>query len=204
MVSASGGPVVTGRLLAICLIAVWPIMAVFPRLGFVLDGRYGIVPTALIFAALGVRDRRGCPTCLDGESSTQLGVIGAPVAVWVAVLVLPYQWRIIGHHRVDPNAKSAALLSFLETNNVGYVAGSYWAILPITYVTDARIPSAVTAGFPIRYPLYQRLVEAADPSQVPFVFQPSDDDPGSLRLLPGRYEGVEVGGFIVYLPKANA
>ncbi len=193
-----------GRMLAICLVAVWPIMAVFSPLGFVLDGRYGIGPTPLVFAALGIgvaelaqRAGRTRPTLTPVTSV-------AAVALWVAVLVVPYQWRIIGHHRVaDPNASQAALIDFLDTNRIDYVAGSYWVVLPVTYFTNARIPSAVTPGFPIRYPHYQRIVEAADPSQVAFVFQPSDENPGALLQPPGGYDRVEVAGFIVYLPKSS-
>ncbi len=193
-----------GRLLAVCLVAVWPLMAVFSPLGFVLDGRYGIGPSAVVFAALGVGIADLAQWAGRAKPTVARVASVVVVAAWVGVLVLPYQWRIIGHQRVDdPNAAMAQLVDYLESNDIHNVAGSYWAVIPVTYFTDARIPSAVTAGFPIRYPHYQRIVEAADPAEVAFVFQSTDENPGALRQPPGGYERVEVAGFIVYMPKAR-
>lgn len=194
----------SGRLVAVCLVAVWPAMALFSPLGFVTDGRYGVVPAAVLFPAFAVgvvqiagwvAQRR--PSL---ETWTSLGVIAA----WVGLLVVPYQQRNIGRHFGDPNAPTSGLIDFLDANEVRYIAGSYWAVLPVTYMSDTRIPSAVTSGYPIRYPHYQRLVEAAPAANVAFVFLSYDENPGALLQPVGDYDRVEVAGFIVYLPKASA
>ena len=123
------------------------------------------------------------------------------LAMWTSALVLPYQWRVIGHNWEDPNARLRALVSRLESEGFQRVAGSYWVVLPITYVSDGRIPSAVTSSLPERYPELQRLVESSDPMTVPYVFEPWTDDPSALMMPSTSYTREEFSGYVLYLPK---
>ena len=192
-----------GRLLAITAVAVWPLMAVFSALGFVLDGRYGVVPAVPMFACLGVAAEAAVLRIgrIRAGSTPTFGA-ACVIGLWLVGLVGPSMWRITGVTWGNGNADYGAVVDRLDRAGIAHVAGNYWAVLPITYVTNGRIPSAVSAPDPIRYPLYQRATQAMPPNKVGFVFRNWNENPAVLYLKPDCYDREAVGQLVLYLPKA--
>lgn len=184
-----------GRMFLAAVLACWPIMAAFAALGNVVDGRYGVIllPVfAVTLPAGGAEILRRVPR-------------PRPVAVVVAIvfgalLLAPFQWRVITDDFLDPNAGTTALVQRLDDAGIDKLGGSYWVVLPVTYVTDARIRSAVPPTFPIRYPSYQAAVETAPPAEVAFAFQYDDINPNMLRFPIEQYERVDLPGVVLFLP----
>jgi hypothetical protein len=190
-----------GRVLGSAVVAVWPLMAVLSALGYVDDGRYGVVPAVPLFACLGVAGaalaRRLRCTC---ARLTSLGSSAAVVGLWTAVLVAPPLLRFTGDDWGNPNRDFGTIVDRLNAAGIDHIAGNYWAVLPITYMTNGRIPSAVTRPDPVRYPHYQQATEQSPPSIVGFVFRSVNEDPTVLYLEERCYARTIVGEFVVYLP----
>ena len=187
-------------LLPIALVAVWPLMALFSPLIWSEDGRYNVIAFPLVAIAVACT-LLYLPATTTVRMST--GVAVALVGVWAAVLVWPHTNRVVGDERIDANAATFELVEFLQDRGVERIAGSYWRVLDVEYLTDREIQGAVTWPYPVRFPERQRTVEASDPATVAFVFARWDEDTGQLWMPPERYARVVVGDSIVYVPAAS-
>lgn len=186
-------------LLPIVLVAVWPLMALFSPLIWSADGRYNIIsfPFVVLAAAsaLAVVPVRG--RWLTGAAVSF-------VVLWSAVYVWPHTDDVIGSERIDANASSYAVVDYLETAGIDRIAGSYWRVLTVEYLSDREIIGAVTWPGAIRFPERQRDVQASPPEEVAFVFPTWADEPGLLWMPPDEYERVVVGDTVVYVPATES
>jgi hypothetical protein len=194
---------------------VWPLMALFSALIYVSDGRYGIVPfvpvilciAAAIDAATGALSTRASRTRpIDPEPAPVMeskrlagGIAVAAAALWL-VLSIPYLDSVVGPAVPDPNASINALVTYLDEEGFDRIAGSYWVIQRVEYMTDGRIPGAATPPHPVRSPRFQEIVESSPPEEVAHVFTPDDEWVASLPLPIEAYRREIVDGFVVYVP----
>lgn len=186
-----------GAVLVAPLVLCWPMLALLNNLGEIDDGRYGIVffPVLVIALVVGVA---GLPR-LD---TRRVGwALAAVPAVWLLVFTLPMLKQQIGTDLGDPNASTRALIDVLEAEGYDRVAGNYVAVLPIEYMSDARIRVAV-AGNPyvIRLPHTQQLVDATPADRLAYVFAPGEIGPTWVKLPVDQYRQVPVAGWVVYFP----
>jgi hypothetical protein len=122
------------------------------------------------------------------------------VAAWTGVYVWPHTDRSVATATVDANEGLHQLVDLLEDRGVERISGSYWRVLTVEYATDREIIGAVSPPDAIRFPERQREVEATPPDQVTFVFPVGADQPDKLWMPVHRYERLEVGNSVVYLP----
>lgn len=204
----------TGRVVAVPLVAAWPILALFANLSFVDDGRYAIVTWPLIVVAL-----------VEGFGSLRR-VVSAPPAVssvlpLLLVVALTVPWLVSEARPVggDPNATSRRIVELLDEAGVDLLLGNYWFTLPVEYLSDSRIATAV-AGHPwgalfewqpgipwgVRLPVTQAEVTASDSARRAYVFQNGDPflpEDASLEVLPMPAEAYvrhDLPGARLYIP----
>jgi hypothetical protein len=195
-----------GRTLAAAVIGAPMLMSLLSATGYVADGRYAVLFIAPTFAAVAIglvavvewlAVRR--PAARKAPHHRRVVILAAALAAWCGVLLAPYQLKVVGTKLGDPNAGMSAVVARLRAAEVTKVSADYWTAIPITYLTDAEIPTAVV-GFPIRYPHYQQIVESSDPREVAFVYSPGLDLPFSLRMPVDQYAREVVAGYTLYLP----
>jgi hypothetical protein len=183
-----------GAVLAAPLVTSWLLMAGLTNLSFVDDGRYGIIvfPVLVLCAVAGVE-----PLLRNLPSFSWLLIAG----LWVLVCTIPFLHAEAGTDLGDPNEQTQALIDAIENAGFDRVAGNYFAVLPIEYMSDARIRTAV-AGNPyvIRLPDTQRLVDATPPERLAYVFAPGPIDPSWVKLPLDQYRTVDVAGYTLYFP----
>lgn len=194
-----------GTLILAPLILGWFLMALIGSLSFTVDGRYGIIQFPFIVLVIAA----GIATVTDG-SSERWGRIGGGVAssallgAWVLVLFLPWWWEATRGERVDPNDDFAAVIELLDEHEISHVAGTYWRVLNLEYMSDRRIRAAVITHPPIvRFPDSQRLVEAQPAETVAFVFELWQDDDWRLIGPRDHYDRIIIRDMIVYLPRTT-
>jgi hypothetical protein len=173
---------------------VWPLMAALTNLSFVDDGRYGIIAFPVLVlcfvAGIGPLLRR-----LPSPSWTVVA------AAWVLLLALPFVHKEAGTDLGDPNEQTQALIDAIEAEGFDRVAGNYFAVLPIEYLSDARIRVAVAGNpFVIRLPHTQALVDATPADRLAYVFPPGPIGPTWVKLPVEQYRQVPVAGYVLYLP----
>jgi hypothetical protein len=183
-----------GAVLAAPLVFVWPLMAALSNLSFVDDGRYGIIAFPVLVlcfvAGIGPLLRRLPSPCWT-----------VVVAAWVLLLALPFLHKEAGTDLGDPNEQTQALIDAIEAEGFDRVAGNYFAVLPIEYVSDARIRVAVAGNpFVIRLPHTQALVDATPADRLAYVFAPGPIGPTWVKLPVEQYRQVPVAGYVLYLP----
>jgi hypothetical protein len=185
----------TGAVVAAPLVAMWFILAGLTNLSFVDDGRYGIVmfPVLVLAAVAGV-----APALQRLPSLSWTGI----AAAWLLVCAVPFLGKEAGTDLGDPNRSTQRVVDAIEDAGFDRVAGNYFAVLPIEYMSDARIRAAV-AGNPyvIRLPATQRLVDATPPERLAYVFAPGPIDPSWVKLPLDQYRQVSVGNWVLYLPQ---
>jgi len=183
------------RVLVAPLVLAWPIMSLFGNLDYVADGRYGVIvfPFVVIGVAAGTSKvvRR-----IDRPSSVIIATI-----VWAALLVVPWASTNLGDVVNDPNADVQAVVDVLDQAAITRVAGNFWWVLPIEYQSDRRVRGEVVGNpYVVRLPESHEIVEAADDTDVAFVFDASDDDVSRLRMPIHEYERREIGRAVLYVP----
>jgi hypothetical protein len=180
----------------ITALGVWPLMATLSHLSLSADGRYGVIafPAVALAVAGNVRwfDERARWARL-----ASFGVVG----VWLALFVWPHTSRSVATETVDANAGLFEVIDLLDDNGVDRVAGSYWRVLTTEYASDLRIQGAVLTPPVVRFAERQRQVQSGDPTRVAFLFELGAEDTRLLWMPPERYQRVEVGDTVVYLPR---
>jgi hypothetical protein len=183
-----------GALLAAPLVAMWPLMALLLNLGFVLDGRYGII----VFPVLVL--------CLASAVEPLLRAAPRPtgtvlVFVWVLLLAVPFLKHETGTTTFNQNASIEQLIATLDAEGYNRVAGHYNAVLPIELMSDGRIRVAIAGNpyFP-RFPVTQRMVDATPPDRLAYVFAPGPIGDTWVKLPVDDYRQVEVAGWVLYFP----
>jgi hypothetical protein len=183
-------------------------------LSFVDDGRYAIVAWPLIVMAfvegLGTVGRRITPS---PAVSFALPVL---LAVALTVPWLASEARPVGG---DPDATSRRIIELLDEAGVDVLLGNYWFTLPVEYLSDSRIATAV-AGHPwgalfewqpgipwgVRLPVTQAEVTASEVARRAYVFQNGDpflSEEASLEVLPmpvDAYVRHDLPGARLYIP----
>ena len=182
---------------AAALVLAWPIMSSFGAMSFVGDGRYGVLtlPFAIIagVAALEhwVLDRAIVPTRL---------VPVAAAVVWLAVVVVPFERANAGTDPIRPNAPLATLMRRIEESGVAQVAGSYWVMQQVDYLSEGRFAGPMMPGYPERFPESQRMHPGTPADRLGFVFVSSDEAVDYLLLDPSLYRREQYGDYVLYLP----
>ena len=169
----------------------FPFLAVFTPLGFVADGRYAMPFLPQLLMGLGawlllIPDRvRHSPWLL----------VTVPT-VWAVVLTVPVIHQQVGWEWLDPDADAKQVVSDIESRGIRYVAGDYWGSYLADYLADGRLQAAVDVS--VRLADEQAVVNAADPSQVAYVYY--DGATPRLRMPIENYEQLNVGQYDLYLP----
>lgn len=183
-----------GAVIAVPLVATWPLMAMLSNLSYVGDGRYGIIvlPVLVFCLAAGV-------DALVDQLPSRAWLGGA--VLWAALATMPFLAAEAGTDLGDPNRQTQALIDVLEAEGFDRVAGNYWAVLPIELQSGGRLRVAVAGNPPvIRLPDTQRLVEATSPDRLAYVFLPGPvGDTWTVRPIE-QYRQIPVAGWVIYLP----
>ena len=88
--------------------------------------------------------------------------------VWAVVLTVPVIHQQVGWEWLDPDADAKQVVSDIESRGIRYVAGDYWGSYLADYLADGRLQAAVDVS--VRLADEQAVVNAADPSQVAYVY----------------------------------
>jgi hypothetical protein len=122
-------------------------------------------------------------------------VITVPT-VWALLLCVPVVHQQVGWQWIDPNADAKQMISELETRQIRYIAGDYWGAYLVDYLGAGRLQAAV--HLPIRFDEENATVNAADPSEVAFVYL--DGQTPYMRMPTARYQMMDIGRFNLYVP----
>ncbi len=181
-------------LLPVTLVAALPLMALFPSLTFVIDGRYGMIVLPLIAMAVAQ------------TASSNVSPRTAPIrwlvvlVVWVGVLVAPQVDVLREEADRSPNDEIRQVVAVLRDADVEFVSGSYWRVHTVDFLSDGDIVGSPSAPQIVRFPDFAAEIEQAPDTDVAFVFQTSDDDPAVLRLPVESYRRDVIGGTVLYVP----
>ena len=186
------------RVFVVPLVVAWPIMSLFGNLEYVADGRYGMIVLPFVIVNLVV----GASVLVRRVSRNAFAPMVAAIALWVAVLVVPWAATNLGGTVDDPNADVRGLVTRLEDANITRVAGNFWWVLPVEFASDQRIRTEVVGNpYVVRLPESHRIVAAADDNEVAFVFDAADEDLDRLRLPVESYDRQVVGRAVLYVPR---
>jgi GT2 family glycosyltransferase/4-amino-4-deoxy-L-arabinose transferase-like glycosyltransferase len=184
-------------LLLTVLLTVFPMMALLRNLIFANDGRYAMISFPFVLIALA-----GGVDALAGRRPPvrTVGVLALVAIIWVASFIRPTAAPYLDALGTDPNAQLGEIVDVLDGAGITRVYGSYWGVLPVDFAGDNRIVGAVFPFWPIRFPDRQRIVGATPPEDVAVIYMSDDEDPSQLLMPADRYERIEIGNRVVYLP----
>jgi hypothetical protein len=180
-------PILVAGLLA------FPLLAMFPPLGFVADGRYALPLLPQLLMGLGA-----WLLLIPARIRDSPWLVVAVPTGWALLLSVPVVHHQVGWEWLDPNADAKQLVRELESRQIRYVAGDYWVSYLADYLAGGRLQAAVDVS--IRLAEEQAAVNAADPLQVAFVYY--DRATPHLRMPLDRYQRLDVGDFDLYVPVA--
>ena len=185
------------RVWVLPVVIAWPIMSLFGNLEYVADGRYGMIVLPFVIVDVVV----GASVILRRVSRTTFGSATVMVALWVAILVVPWAAGNLGDRTGDPNADVRGIVTRLDDAGITRLAGNFWWVLPVEYASDQRIRTEVVGNpYVVRLPDSHRIVQSAEDDRVAFVFDATDEDLDRLRLPVERYERQVVGRAVLYVP----
>jgi hypothetical protein len=183
-----------GAVVVAPLALMWFLLAGLSNLSFVDDGRYGIV----VFPVLVLAFSEGVAPVVRRLPDAGRAVV---TAVWVLGLTMPFLAKEAGSDLGDPNADVQAIIEEVDAAGFDRLAGNYFAVLPVEYISGSRIRTAIAGNPPvIRLPATQRLVEATAPERLAYIFSPGPIDPSWVKLPLDRYRQVPVAGYVLYFP----
>jgi hypothetical protein len=122
-------------------------------------------------------------------------VITVPT-VWALLLCVPVVHQQAGWEWIDPDTDAKQMVSELETRQIRYIAGDYWGAYVVDYLGAGRFQAAV--HLPVRFDEENATVNAADPSEVAYVYQ--NGQIPYMRMPMDRYQMMDIGAFDLYLP----
>jgi GT2 family glycosyltransferase len=188
-------------LLLVVLLAVFPSMALLRNLIFANDGRYAMISFPFLLIALA-----GGVDALAGRRPPvrTIGVFALVMVIWVAAFIRPTATPYLDALGTDPNAQLGEIVDVLDDAGIDRIYGSYWAVLPVDFAGDNRIVGAVFPFWPIRFPDRQRIVGATPAEDIAVIYMSDDEDPSQLLMSADRYERIEIGNRVVYLPLSRA
>jgi hypothetical protein len=126
------------------------------------------------------------------------------VVLWVAVFSVPLLVNDTGFDTDDPNAGFREAVDLLESKGINRLVGYYWWVLPVEFLSDQDIRTAITANPAIvLLPDTQRLVEGSPPEEVAFLFWNQEEDTSRLLMQLDRYDRVELRDVVVYIPRPD-
>jgi hypothetical protein len=172
----------------------FPVLAMYPPLGSVADARYAMPFLPELLMGLGawlllIPERiRGAPWLL----------VTVPT-VWALLLSVPVIHHQVGWEWLDPDTDAKQVVSELESRRIPYVAGDYWGAYLVDYLASGRLQAA--AHVPVRLDEQNATVNAADPSEVAYVYQ--DGMTPHLRMSVDRYQLLHVGAWDLYVPAGS-
>ena len=186
----------TAVVLVVPLLSAWPAMAGLSNLSFVADGRYGIItfPFLVVAISVAVSDLVARRRHLPG--------VAVALAVWVALLTVPWVAREAGRDLGDPNAHVQRVVDTLRGEGFDRAMGTYWWVLPVDLISDGAVLTG-TRGHPdvVLLPRTQAAVATTPPERLAFVFSPDAYAPELLPFPEDRYEQRRVAGALVLLPR---
>jgi hypothetical protein len=169
----------------------FPVLALYAPLSSIADGRYALPFLPELLMGLGawlllIPERiRDSPWL----------VITVPT-VWALLLCVPVVHQQAGWEWIDPDTDAKQMVSELETRQIRYIAGDYWGAYLVDYLGAGRLQAAV--HLPIRFDEENATVNAADPSEVAFVYQ--DGQTPYMRMPADHYQMMDIGLFDLYVP----
>ena len=189
-----------GKMLAVSALVSPFLLALLDALGYYFDGRYGI--NFIAFFAIGI-----CALVEDlarRVPNVRRAVLLVLPLTWLLLVARPSIFNAVPHSPGTPDHQLEAVIDRLEAAGIDRVRTTYFIAQPIVLDSDEHILAAVTAG-PTRFPYLQEAVNATDPHQVAYIFaagQPAAFD--GYALPADSYERVEIGPFVLYLPRPGA
>lgn len=189
-----------GKMLTVTALVSPFLLAFLDNLAYYLDGRYGI--NFIVFFVIGI-----CALVEDVARRVpnvrRVALLALPV-IWLAFVARPGIVDAIPHAAGTPERDLEVVIKRLEAEGIDRVRTTYFIAQPIVVDSDERILAAITSG-PLRFPYLQQAVDATDPRQVAYIFaagQPTEFDSHALPL--DRYERIELGPYVLYLPRPGA
>ena len=172
-------------------ILAFPVLALFSPLGAVADGRYAMPFLPQLLMGLGA-----WLLLLPERIRVSPWLVVTVPTVWAVLACVPVVHQQVGWQWLDPDADAKQVVTELESRQIPYVNGDYWGAYLIGYLGAGRL-QAGTHG-PVRLADQNAVVNAADPTQVAYVYY--DGQTPYLRMPVDRYEMVNVGPYDLYLP----
>ncbi|GAA3622124.1 hypothetical protein [Microlunatus ginsengisoli] len=184
----------TGRQAVPILVAgvlAFPVLALYAPLSNIADGRYALPFLPELLMGLGA----WLLLIPERVRNSPWLVVTLPTA-WALLTCVPVVHQQVGWQWIDPNTDAKQIVSELETRQIHYIAGDYWGAYLVDYLGAGRLQAAVI--LPIRFDEENAIVNAADPSEVAYVFQ--DGQIPRLRMPADHYQKMDLGRFDLYLP----
>ena len=169
----------------------FPVLAMFRPLGFVADGRYAMPLLPQLLMGLGA----WLLLVPGGVRQSPWLIVAVPTA-WALLLSVPVVHQQVGWQWLDPDADANQVVLELESRGIPYVAGDYWGAYLSDYLAVGHLQAAVDVS--VRLTDEQAIVDAADPSQVGYVYY--DGATPRLRMPAENYQRLDVGGYDLYVP----
>jgi hypothetical protein len=169
----------------------FPILALYAPLSNIADGRYALPFLPELLMGLGA----WLLLMPERIRDSPWLVITVPT-VWALLLCVPVVHQQVGWEWIDPDTDAKQMISELETRQIRYIAGDYWGAYLVDYLGAGRLQAAV--HLPIRFDQENATVNAADPSEVAFVYQ--DGQTPYLRMPADHYQMMDIGLFDLYVP----
>ena len=180
-----------GRTCAVGLLVSPFMMALLSQSAYTRDARYAsmVIPLAAVVLAQAaqqlVAHRRG------------RAITGAAIVAWITLaLVVPAAVRL-PHHRVDPDADLAPVVTVLRANGISALRAEYWIAYRLAYAAHEEFDVSPTST--VKFARYEAAVRSAEAR-------------GAAAMVLQRYQPVppghpprlvEVGPYLVYLPPAR-
>lgn len=206
-----------GYLIVVPLVVSWPLLALFANLSFVDDARYAIVTWPFLVIALVAGLQAGAARLPSGSQMMRVMPFAA-----MGLLCIPWLWVNARPMSSDPDVVSHEIIALLDDARVDTLLGNYWFTLPVEYLSDSRISTAV-AGHPwgalfewqpgipwgVRLPVTQAEVTSRDASRRAYVFQVGDPflpEADALEVLPlpiDSYVRHDLAGAMLFIPRQD-
>ena len=169
----------------------FPVLALYAPLGSVADGRYALPFLPELLMGLGA-----WLLLIPGRIRSSTWLVVTVPTVWALLCCVPVVHHQVGWQWIDPDTDAKLMVSELNSRQIPYVAGDYWGAYLVDYLGAGRLQAAVHV--PVRFDEENATVNAADPSEVAFVYK--DGQKPHLWMPADHYQMTDVGPFDLYVP----